>query len=132
MQPDPRTTLSLVLVPAFDGRAWDVDPFDAWHDRIVATGNLPELPTLDAYADFVAEWTVGLGPYALVGDAFWAVVAVVLAARRPARLRALVASRTLEPTELADLLDSDAPFVRSRAWLVACMRRMPVPASGAR
>lgn len=93
-------TSSLVLVPGFAGLAWDTSWFDAWHHRIVVTGKLPDLPTIDKYASFVATWTAGLPHYVLVGDSFGALVALALAARRPPRLAGVVLSGAFLPADV--------------------------------
>ena len=92
--------MALVLVPGFAGLAWDTSWFEAWHHRIVVTGKLPDLATIDDYASFVASWTMGLPRYALVGDSFGALVALTLAARQPARLAGLVLSGAFLPADV--------------------------------
>jgi len=84
--------LSLVLVPCFSGAPWKAEDFPAWRDRILLTGQLPDAGSLDRYADLVASWTEGLEEYVLVGDSFGASVALALAERQPAGLRALIMS----------------------------------------
>lgn len=84
--------LPLVLVPCFSGAPWETKDFPEWRDRILVTGQLPDAPSLDAYADIVESWAGGLDEYVLVGDSFGASVALALAARQPAGLVALVLS----------------------------------------
>jgi pimeloyl-ACP methyl ester carboxylesterase len=93
--------LPLVLVPCFSGAPWKTEDFPAWRDRILVTGQLPDAGGLDRYANLVASWTEGLDEYAMVGDSFGASVALALAERRPAGLRALVMSGGFAEAHLA-------------------------------
>ena len=84
--------LPLVLVPCFSGAPWDTSVFPQWRGRTLVTGRLPNVDSLDDYADTVSGWTHHLREYVLVGDSFGALVALALAERRPRGLRALVLS----------------------------------------
>src|SRR5262245_38137013 len=108
-RPMSSNRLPLVLVPCFSGAPWKTEDFPAWRDRILVTGQLPDAGSLDRYADLVASWTEGLDEYVLVGDSFGASVALALAERQPAGLRALVmsggfAKAHLAPTTVARVL----------------------------
>lgn len=54
--------------------------------------------TVDVYADFLAARTSGLGEFVLVGHSMGGKVALALAARQPAGLRALVLLASSPPT----------------------------------
>jgi pimeloyl-ACP methyl ester carboxylesterase len=84
---------TIVTVPCFSGAPWDLDSLTPLADYPLRTMRLPdEVDDIEAYADFLAAQVADLDDYVLVGDSFGAVVALALAARRPAGLRALVLS----------------------------------------
>lgn len=84
---------TLVTVPCFSGAPWDLDALSPLDDHPMRTMRLPEgVDDVEAYADFVAAQVADLDDYVLVGDSFGGVVALALATRRPAGLRALVVS----------------------------------------
>lgn len=84
---------TVVTVPCFSGAPWDLGRLTPLADLPLRTMRLPEGgDDIEGYADFVAQEVAGLGCYVLVGDSFGAVVALALATRRPAGLRALVLS----------------------------------------
>lgn len=82
----------LVLVPCFSGAPWNTQDFPQWHGRILVTGRLPALDSIEEYADIVESWTDGLDEFILVGDSFGAFVALALAQRQPRGLKGLVLS----------------------------------------
>ncbi len=82
----------LILVPCFSGAPWDTDAFPSWKDRLLITGQLPDAGAMENYADLIASWAAELDEYVLIGDSFGASVALALAERQPAGLRALVMS----------------------------------------
>lgn len=84
--------LPLVLVPCFSGAPWDTNAFPQWKNRPLITRQLPNAKSMEEYADIVEAWTKGIGDYVLVGDSFGASVALLLAQRQPAHLKALVMS----------------------------------------
>jgi pimeloyl-ACP methyl ester carboxylesterase len=87
----PRPTV--VTVPCFSGAPWDLNSLTALADYPLLTMRLPDgVDNIEAYADFLAAQVADLDDYVLVGDSFGAVVALALAVRRPAGLRALVLS----------------------------------------
>ena len=82
-----------VLVPCFSGNAWETTGLGPLGDLRLVAPRLPEgLADIDAYADFLAGVVADRRDYVLVGDSFGAAVALALAVRRPAGLRALVLS----------------------------------------
>jgi pimeloyl-ACP methyl ester carboxylesterase len=84
---------TIVTVPCFSGAPWDLDSLTPLADHPLRTMRLPdECDDIEGYADFLAPQVTDLDDYVLVGDSFGAVVALALAARRPAGLRALVLS----------------------------------------
>lgn len=84
---------TVVTVPCFSGAPWDLDSLTALADYPLRTMRLPDgVDDVEDYADFVAAQVADLDDYVLVGDSFGAVVALALAVRRPAGLRALVLS----------------------------------------
>jgi pimeloyl-ACP methyl ester carboxylesterase len=84
---------TIVTIPCFSGAPWDDRQLEPFAGRKVRTMRLPEgLDNVEAYADFVAEQVADLDSYVLVGDSFGAVVALMLASRRPPGLVALVLS----------------------------------------
>lgn len=84
---------TLVMVPCFSGSPWTLAALDALQDFPLRTMRLPDtLDDLEALADFVHAEVRDLDAYVLVGDSFGAVIALVLASRQPADLRALCLS----------------------------------------
>lgn len=84
---------TIVTVPCFSGAPWDLDSLTALADHPLRTMRLPDgIDNIESYADFVATQVADLDDYVLVGDSFGAVVALALAGRQPAGLRALVLS----------------------------------------
>jgi pimeloyl-ACP methyl ester carboxylesterase len=84
---------TVVTVPCFSGAPWDLASLAALRHRPLRTMRLPDgLADIEAHADFVAGEVADLDEFVLVGDSFGAVVALGLATRRPAGLRALVLS----------------------------------------
>jgi pimeloyl-ACP methyl ester carboxylesterase len=84
---------TVVTVPCFSGAPWDLDSLTPLADYPLRTMRLPDgVADVEEYADFLAGQVAGLDDYVLVGDSFGAVVALALAVRRPAGLRALVLS----------------------------------------
>jgi pimeloyl-ACP methyl ester carboxylesterase len=84
---------TIVTVPCFSGAPWDLDSLTPLSGHPLRTMRLPDgVADIEAYADFVATQVAELDDYVLVGDSFGAVVALAVAARRPAGLRALVLS----------------------------------------
>ncbi len=81
-----------MLVPCFSGAPWDTNAFPQWQNRRLITGQLPNADSMQEYADIVEGWTKGIGDYVLVGDSFGSSVALLLAQRQPAHLKALVMS----------------------------------------
>ncbi len=104
--------LPLVLVPCFSGAPWETKDFPEWRDRPLVTGQLPDAPSLESYADIVEAWAGGLDEYVLVGDSFGASVALTLAARRPAGLRALVLSGGFAKADVSTLTRARAGAAR--------------------
>ncbi|MGY1712203.1 alpha/beta fold hydrolase [Geodermatophilus sp. SYSU D00758] len=91
MTSSPRPTV--VTVPCFSGAPWDLDSLTPLADHPLRTMRLPDgVDDVEHHADFVAARVADLDDYVLVGDSFGAVVALALAVRRPAGLRALVLS----------------------------------------
>ncbi|RJQ82382.1 alpha/beta fold hydrolase [Pseudonocardiaceae bacterium YIM PH 21723] len=84
---------TLVFVPCFSGAPWDLARLTPLAHRPLRTFRLPEgVDDVEAYADFLAEQVADLTDYVLVGDSFGAAIALALAVRQPAGLRALVMS----------------------------------------
>jgi len=84
---------TIVTIPCFSGAPWDDRQLAPFAGRPIRTMRLPEeLDDVEAYTDFVAGQLADLDSYVLVGDSFGAVIALTLATRRPAGLRALVLS----------------------------------------
>ncbi|MFJ9367672.1 alpha/beta fold hydrolase [Nocardia sp. NPDC101769] len=84
---------TLVFIPCFSGAPWSADQLAPYGDLPVRTLRLPEgVSDMEAYADHVAATVADLDDYVLVGDSFGANVALALAVRQPAGLRALVVS----------------------------------------
>jgi pimeloyl-ACP methyl ester carboxylesterase len=84
---------TIVTVPCFSGAPWDLSTLGPLAQRPLRTMRLPDAGTdIESYADFVETQVAGLDEFVLVGDSFGAVVALAVAARRPAGLRALVLS----------------------------------------
>ncbi|TDC05738.1 alpha/beta hydrolase [Nonomuraea longispora] len=84
---------TLVFIPCFSGAPWDLTQLTALAHRPQRTFRLPEgVADMEAYADAAAEHVADLDDYVLVGDSFGANIALALAVRRPAGLRALVMS----------------------------------------
>jgi pimeloyl-ACP methyl ester carboxylesterase len=87
------TEPTIVTIPCFSGAPWTARQLEPFAGRKVRTMRLPEgLSDVEAYADFVAAQVADLDCYVLVGDSFGAVIALTLAARRPAGLVALALS----------------------------------------
>ncbi|MBW8484227.1 alpha/beta fold hydrolase [Actinomadura parmotrematis] len=84
---------TLVLIPCFSGAPWEPERLTPLAGRPLRTLRLPEnLDDIEEYADAVAAQIADLDDFVLVGDSFGAVIALALAVRRPAGLRALVMS----------------------------------------
>ena len=84
---------TIVTIPCFSGAPWDARQLQPFVGRDVRNMRLPEgLDDVEVYADFVAEQVKDLDSYVLVGDSFGAVIALTLAARKPAGLAGLVLS----------------------------------------
>jgi len=92
--------LPLLLIPGFEGFAWNSTGYGAWRHRILVTGRLGSADTLEQQVDTVKEWMAGLPAFAVVGDSLGAVVGLELAARHPG-VRALVLSGPFLPEDLA-------------------------------
>jgi pimeloyl-ACP methyl ester carboxylesterase len=87
------STPTLVFVPCFSGAAWDLEQLTPLADYPLRTMRLPEaVDDIERYADAVADQVADLTDYVLVGDSFGANIALAVAVRRPAGLRALVLS----------------------------------------
>ncbi|WP_067667462.1 alpha/beta fold hydrolase [Nocardia miyunensis] len=87
------TQPTLVFIPCFSGAPWSVDQLAPYGDLPVRTLRLPEgVADMEDYADHVAVAVADLDDYVLVGDSFGANIALALAVRQPAGLRALVMS----------------------------------------
>lgn len=90
---EPPAELEVLAVPCFSGAEWDVGALTGLAARTVRTLRLPEGPAdLDDAADAVLRARVGSGPFVVAGDSFGAVVALVVALRRPRGLVGLVLS----------------------------------------
>ncbi|RMI29482.1 alpha/beta fold hydrolase [Nocardia stercoris] len=84
---------TLVFIPCFSGAPWSADQLAPYGDLPARTLRLPEgISDMEEYADHVAAAVADLDDYVLVGDSFGANVALALAVRQPAGLRALVMS----------------------------------------
>ncbi|TDE49908.1 alpha/beta hydrolase [Nonomuraea mesophila] len=84
---------TLVFIPCFSGAPWDLTRLTPLAHRPRRTFRLPEgVSDMEAYADAAAAHVADLDDYVLVGDSFGANIALALAVRRPAGLRALVMS----------------------------------------
>ncbi|MEV0248453.1 alpha/beta hydrolase [Nocardia sp. NPDC050712] len=84
---------TLVLIPCFSGAPWSADQLAPYGDLPVRTLRLPEgISDMETYADHVAAAVADLDDYVLIGDSFGANIALALAVRQPAGLRALVMS----------------------------------------
>jgi pimeloyl-ACP methyl ester carboxylesterase len=113
------TTPTIVTIPCFSGAPWQLEQLQPLADQDLRTMRLPdELDDIDAYVDFVADRVDGLDNYVLVGDSFGAVVAIGLAVRRPAGLRALVLSGGFAANPVDD------PITKAK---VASARFLPGP-----
>ena len=87
------TPPTIVTVPCFSGAPWDLDQLTPLADWPLRTMRLPDdVDDIEDYADYVAGQVADLDDFILVGDSFGAVVALAVAVRRPAGLRALVVS----------------------------------------
>jgi len=88
-----QTQPTVVLVPCLSGAPWDPAHTAMLADRPLRHLRLPEgVDDIERYADFVAAEVADLEDYVLAGDSFGANVALALAVRQPAGLRALVMS----------------------------------------
>ncbi|MEO3890488.1 alpha/beta hydrolase [Nonomuraea sp. B5E05] len=84
---------TLVFIPCFSGAPWDLAQLTPLAHRPQRTFRLPEgVADMEAYADAAAAHVADLDDYVLVGDSFGANIALALAVRQPAGLRALVMS----------------------------------------
>jgi pimeloyl-ACP methyl ester carboxylesterase len=84
---------TLVMIPCFAGAPWRLDQMSALRDWPLQTLRLPDaLDDLERLADFVLAEILDLEDFVLVGDSFGAVIALAIAIRRPAGLKALVTS----------------------------------------
>ena len=87
------TQPTVVLVPCLSGAPWDPAQTAMLAHRPLRYLKLPEgVDDIERYADFVAAEVADLEEYVLAGDSFGANVALALAVRQPAGLRALVMS----------------------------------------
>ncbi|WP_159849191.1 alpha/beta fold hydrolase [Nocardia sp. CY41] len=87
------STPTLVFIPCFSGAPWDLEQLTPLAGHPLRTMRLPEgVDDIERYADAVAEQVADLKDYVLVGDSFGANIALAVAVRRPAGLRALVLS----------------------------------------
>lgn len=87
------STPTLVFIPCFSGAPWDLEQLTPLAGYPLRTMRLPErVDDIERYADAVAEQVADLDDYVLVGDSFGANIALAVAVRRPAGLRALVLS----------------------------------------
>jgi pimeloyl-ACP methyl ester carboxylesterase len=88
-----RTQPTVVLVPCLSGAPWDPAQAAMLADRPLRFLRLPEgLDDIERYADALAAEVADLEDYVLAGDSFGANIALALAVRQPAGLRALVMS----------------------------------------
>ncbi|MFG1948274.1 alpha/beta fold hydrolase [Nonomuraea sp. NPDC048826] len=84
---------TLVFIPCFSGAPWDLEQFPPLAHRPRRTFRLLEgVADMEVYADAAATHVADLDNYVLVGDSFGANIALALAVRQPAGLRALVMS----------------------------------------
>jgi pimeloyl-ACP methyl ester carboxylesterase len=84
---------TLVFIPCLSGAPWSAEQLAPYGDVPQRTLRLPEgVNDIEQYADFVENAIADLDDYVLVGDSFGANIALALATRRPAGLRALVLS----------------------------------------
>jgi len=84
---------TLVMIPCFAGAPWRLDQLSALQDWPLRALRLPDdLDDLERLADFVLAEVRDLEDFVLVGDSFGAVIALAIAIRRPAGLKALVLS----------------------------------------
>ena len=89
----PTSVPTVLAVPCFSGAPWDLAALEPLRDYPLRTLRLPEgVDDVELYADHVAESARELDSFVLMGDSFGAVVALALAVRAPARLKALVLS----------------------------------------
>jgi len=87
------TQPTVVLVPCLSGAPWDPAQTAMLAHRPLRYLRLPEgVDDIERYADALAAEVADLEDYVLVGDSFGANVALALAVRQPAGLRALVMS----------------------------------------
>jgi pimeloyl-ACP methyl ester carboxylesterase len=88
-----KTQPTVVLVPCLSGAPWDPAQTAALARRPLRSLRLPEgVDDIERYADALAAEIADLEDYVLAGDSFGANIALALAVRRPAGLRALVMS----------------------------------------
>jgi len=88
-----KTQPTVVLVPCLSGAPWDPAQTTMLAHRPLRSLRLPEgVDDIERYADTLASQVADLEDYVLAGDSFGANVALALAVRQPAGLRALVMS----------------------------------------
>ena len=88
-----KTQPTVVLVPCLSGAPWDPAQTTTLAHRPLHYLRLPEgLDDIERYADALADEVADLEDYVLAGDSFGANIALALAVRQPAGLRALVMS----------------------------------------
>jgi pimeloyl-ACP methyl ester carboxylesterase len=88
-----QTQPTVVLVPCLSGAPWDPAQTAMLAHRPLRFLRLPEgLDDIERYADVLAAEVADLEDYVLAGDSFGANIALALAVRQPAGLRALVMS----------------------------------------
>ena len=84
---------TVVLVPCLSGAPWDPAQTTMLAHRPLRYLRLPEgVDDIEHYADALASQVADLEDYVLAGDSFGANIALALAVRQPAGLRALVLS----------------------------------------
>jgi pimeloyl-ACP methyl ester carboxylesterase len=84
---------TLVMVPCFAGAPWKLEQLAALQDWPMRSLRLrDDLDDIDRLADEVLNEVDDLDGFVLVGDSFGAVIALAVAIRRPAGLKALVIS----------------------------------------
>jgi pimeloyl-ACP methyl ester carboxylesterase len=88
-----KTQTTVVLVPCLSGAPWAAAHTAMLAHRPLRSLRLPEgVDDIERYADTLAAEIADLDDYVLAGDSFGANIALALAVRQPAGLRALVMS----------------------------------------
>jgi pimeloyl-ACP methyl ester carboxylesterase len=106
---------TLLMIPCFAGAPWQLNQLIALQDWPLRTLCLPDdIDDLEQLADVVLRQLRDLPSYVLVGDSFGAVIALAIAVRCPAGLKAMVISggfaRNPITSPLLKLLAGLAPY----------------------